>query len=85
MGGRCDGDCRLISRVVRDMGQADDAELAAIQATVSDLIGKHETRMGADLVTALCRWSEAAGKHLEQHAASRQADDLAARRRVAAS
>jgi hypothetical protein len=55
------------------MGQADDEELAAIQAAVSDLIGKHEARMGGDLVTALCRWSEAAGKYQSQRAAATQA------------
>jgi hypothetical protein len=73
MSGRCDGDCRLISSVVRDMGNAGDEELAAIQAAVSDLLGKHEARMGGDLVTALCRWSEAAGKHQRQRAATKQA------------
>jgi hypothetical protein len=73
MGGRCHGDCRLIGAVVRDMGQADDEELVAIQAAVSDLLGKHEARMGGDLVTALCRWSEAADKHQRQRAAARSA------------
>jgi hypothetical protein len=50
---------------------------------VSELIGKHEARMGADLVTALCQWSEAAAKHLTEYVASQQADDLAARRGAA--
>jgi hypothetical protein len=68
--GRCDGDCQLITAVVRDMGQADDEELAGIQAAVSDLLGKYESRMGADLVLALCRWREAAGRHQNQRAAA---------------
>jgi hypothetical protein len=65
------------------MGKAGDDELGSIQAMVSDLLGKHETRMGSDLLTALCRWSEAAGRHLKQRASTEQADDLAARRRAA--
>lgn len=42
------------------MGKASDEELAAIKAAVSDLLGKYELRMGGDLITALCLWSEAA-------------------------
>jgi hypothetical protein len=79
----CKGDCGLVSAVVRDMGKAGDDELASIQAAVRDLLGKHEARMGSDLVTALCRWSEAAGRHLNQQDSTRQADDLAERRRAA--
>jgi hypothetical protein len=73
MSGWCDGDCHLIASVVRDMGRADDEELAEIQAAVRNLIGKHEARMGGHLVTALCRWSEAAAKHQRQRAAAKQA------------
>jgi hypothetical protein len=51
--GRCDGECRLITTVVHDMGKADDEELAGIQAAVSELLGKYEPRMGGDLITAL--------------------------------
>jgi hypothetical protein len=78
----CRGDCRLVSAVVRNMGKASEDELASIQAVVSDLLGKYEARMDADLVTALCRWSEAADRHLKQHDSVQQADDLAARRRA---
>jgi hypothetical protein len=70
MSGRCTGDCALISSVARDMGKASDQELAAIKTAVSDMLGKHEARMGGDLVTALCRWSEAADRHLTQRTAA---------------
>jgi hypothetical protein len=50
--GRCDGECRLITAVVRDMGKADDEELAGIRAAVSDLLGRYQQRMGGDLVTS---------------------------------
>jgi hypothetical protein len=78
-GGRCHGDCRLISSVVRDMVNAGDDELAAIQAAVSNLVGRFEARMGGDLVTALCRWGEAAGKHQEQRAARAGVSQLPAK------
>jgi hypothetical protein len=68
MNGRCNGDCRLVASVVRDMSKADDEELAAIQAAVSSLLAEHEARMGGDLITALCRWSEAAARHQERRA-----------------
>jgi hypothetical protein len=68
MRGQCDGECQLISAVIRDMGKADDEELAGIQAAVSDLLGKYELRMGGDLVIALCRWREAAERHQKQRA-----------------
>jgi hypothetical protein len=77
----CKGDCRLVSAVVRDMAQADDGELAGIQAVVTDLLGKYERRMGSELVIALCRWSEAAGRHLKTRQETVLADDLTARRR----
>jgi len=70
MSGRCTGDCALTSSVARDMGRASDQELAAIKTAVSDMLGKHEARMGGDLVTALCRWSEAADRHLAQRVAT---------------
>jgi hypothetical protein len=78
--GRCDGDCRLISAVVRDMGQAGDEELAAIQATVGNLLDRFEPRMGADLVTALCRWREAAGRTLKQRTAPATVTPLTTKR-----
>ena len=68
--GRCDGECQLITAVVRDMSHAGNEELAGIQAAVSDLLGKYEQRMGGDLVTALCRWREAAERHQMQRAAA---------------
>ena len=70
MRGRCDGECQLITAVVRDMGKADDEELAGIQAAVSDLFRRYESRMGGDLVLALCRWREAAERHQKQRAAA---------------
>jgi hypothetical protein len=78
--GRCDGECRLIAAVVHDMGKADDEELAGIQAAVSELLGKYEPRMGGDLITALCRWSEAAGRQQKQRTAQSTVTQLAAKR-----
>jgi hypothetical protein len=69
MSGRCDGDCRLISAVVRDIGNAGDEELAALQVAVSDMLDRFEPRMGGDLVLALCRWRDAAGRTLKQRTA----------------
>jgi len=80
MSGRCSGDCRLISAVCRDMAKAGDEELAGIQAAVSDLLGKYELRMGGDLVTALCRWSEAAVRQQRQRAAQATVTLLADKR-----
>ena len=78
--GRCDGECRLITAVVRDMGKADDEELAGIQAAVSELLAKYEPRMGGDLVTALCRWGEAAGRQQKQRTAQNTVTQLTAKR-----
>jgi hypothetical protein len=78
MSARCSGDCRLISAVVRDMGKADDNELTAIQAAVSDLLGKFESRMGGDLTTALCRWSEAAARQQRLRTAQAKVTPLTA-------
>lgn len=78
--GRCDGDCRLISAVVRDMGQAGDEELAALQAAVGDLLDRFEPRMGGDLVTALCRWREAAARTAKQRTAQATVTPLSAKR-----
>ena len=78
--GHCDGDCRLISAVVRDMGQAGDEELAALQAAVGELLDRFEPRMGGDLVTALCRWREAAGRTLKQRTAQATVTPLTTKR-----
>ena len=80
MSGRCNGDCRLISAVVRDMGQAGDEELAALQAAVGDLLDRFERRMGGDLVTALCHWREAAGRTVKQRTAQATVTPLSAKR-----
>jgi hypothetical protein len=80
MRGRCDGECRLITAVVRDMGKADDEELAGIQASVSELLGNYESRMGGDLITALCRWGEAAGRQQKQRTAQATVTQLAGKR-----
>jgi hypothetical protein len=78
MSGRCSGDGRLIGAVVRDMGKAGDVELAAIQAAVSDLLGKFESRMGGDLITALCRRSEAAARQQRLRTAQAKVTPLTA-------
>ena len=49
--------------VTRDMGKADDAQLAGIRAAVTQLLGTYEAFMGGTLVEALCLWSEAAQRH----------------------
>jgi hypothetical protein len=79
MSARCSGDCRLIGAVVRDMGKADDNKLTAIQAAVSDLLGKFESRMGEDLTTALCRWSEAAARQQKLRTAQAKVTPLTAK------
>jgi hypothetical protein len=53
----------IMGRVVREMGKADDAQLAGFQESVSRLLGEFESFMGGDLVTYLCVWREAAKKH----------------------
>jgi hypothetical protein len=80
MSGRCSGDCRLFGAVVRDMGKVGDVELAAIQAAVGDLLSKFESRMGGDLITALCRWSEAAARQQRQRTAQATVTQLADKR-----
>jgi hypothetical protein len=80
--GRCDGACHLISAVVRDMGKADDQELADLQVAVSGLLDRFESRMGGDLVTALCRWREAAARTVKQRAAQATVTDITAKRAV---
>jgi hypothetical protein len=78
--GRCDGACHLISAVVRDMSKADEEELTALQAAVGDLLDRFEGRMGGDLVTALCRWREAAARTLKQRTAQATVTELSAKR-----
>jgi hypothetical protein len=59
--------------VVRDMGKADDEQLAAIRESATRLLDESEQFMGGDLVEALCLWREAAErqqKHRAQHGAS---------------
>ena len=80
MSGRCNGDCRLVRAVVRDMGGAGDEELAALQAAVGDLLDRFEPRMGGDLVTALCRWREAAGRTVRQRTAQATVTPLPTKR-----
>lgn len=53
----------IMGRVVRDMGKADEGQLAAIQDAVSSLLDRFEPFMGGDLITYLCVWREAAQKH----------------------
>jgi putative NADH-flavin reductase len=78
--GRCAGDCRLVRAIVRDMSKAEDEELTAIQAAVTDLVGKFELRMGGDLVTALYRWSEAAARQQRRNTAQATVTPLAVKR-----
>lgn len=58
-----------MGRVVREMGKADDTQLAGIRDAVTDLLGRYEEFMGGDLVTYLCTWREAAQQHQERRAA----------------
>jgi hypothetical protein len=53
----------IMGRVVREMGKADDDELAGIQNAVTSLLDCYESFMGGDLITYLCVWREAAQKH----------------------
>jgi hypothetical protein len=62
------------------MGKADDEELADLQAAASDLIGRFEARMGGDLVTALCRWREAAARTVKRRTAQATVTALATKR-----
>jgi hypothetical protein len=52
--------------VSRDMGKADDTQLAGIQASVTTLLDTYERFMGGTLVEALCMWREAAQRHQER-------------------
>jgi hypothetical protein len=58
----------IMGRVVRDMGKADDGQLASIQDAVTSLLDSFEQFMGSDLATSLCVWREAAQKHLANRA-----------------
>jgi hypothetical protein len=55
--------------VVRDIGRADDGQLAAIRDGATRLLGEYEQFMGGDLVEALCVWREAAKRQLNRRAA----------------
>ena len=58
--------------VVRDIGKADDEQLAAIRESATHLINEYEQFMGGDLVEALCLWREAAERQ-QEHRAKRAA------------
>jgi len=62
-----------MSRVVRDMGKADDGHLAGIQDAVTRLLGDYEQFMGNDLVTFLCAWREAAQRRQVRRSAQEAA------------
>jgi hypothetical protein len=55
--------------VVRDMGKADDEQLAAIQDGAAHLLDELEQFMGSALVEALCLWREAAKRQQQRRAA----------------
>jgi hypothetical protein len=55
--------------VVRDIGKADGAQLAAIREDATRLLDEHEQFMGGDLVEALCLWRQAAKRQQERLAA----------------
>jgi hypothetical protein len=55
--------------VVRDIGKADDAQLAAIREDATRLLDEYEQFMGGDLVEALCLWRQAAKRQQECRAA----------------
>ena len=65
---------RQSMNVMRDMGKADDAQLAGIQAAVTQLLDAYETFMGGTLVEALCLWREAAQRHHERRARQAEAE-----------
>jgi hypothetical protein len=52
----------------RDMGKADDAQLAGIRESATQLLDAYERFMGGTLVEALCLWREAAQRHQEHRA-----------------
>jgi hypothetical protein len=52
--------------IARDMGKAEDAQLAGIQASATELLDTYERFMGGTLVEALCMWREAAQRHQER-------------------
>lgn len=54
--------------VVRDIGKADDEQLAAIRESATHLIDEYEQFMGGDLVEALCLWREAAKRQQDSRA-----------------
>jgi hypothetical protein len=60
--------------VARDMGKADDAQLADIRAAVTQLLDTYETFMGGTLVEALCLWRQAAQRHQERRARQSEAE-----------
>jgi hypothetical protein len=74
-----------VGRVVREVGQADDGQLAGIQADVTKLLGDYERFMGGDLVTYLCTWREAAQRHQARRTASTTLTHLVAGDRKRAS
>ena len=55
-------------RVVRDIGKADDEQLAAIRDGATRLLDEYEQFMGGDLLEALCVWREAAKRQQERAA-----------------
>jgi hypothetical protein len=56
--------------IVRDMGKADDEQLAAIADGAAHLLDELGQFMGGQLVEALCIWREAAHKQLDRRAAA---------------
>lgn len=54
--------------VVRDMGKADDRQLAAICEGATQLLDQYGQFMGGHLAEALCVWREAAQRHQDQRA-----------------
>ena len=58
----------IMGRVARELGKADDGQLAGIQDAVTSLLNQFEPYMGGDLVTFLCVWREAAQKHQSERA-----------------
>jgi hypothetical protein len=52
--------------VVREIGKADDEQLAAIQDGATRLLDDFEQFMGGYLIEALCLWREAAQKQQDR-------------------
>jgi hypothetical protein len=63
--------------VVRDIGKADNDQLAAIRDGTTRLLDELEHFMGGDLIEALCLWRQAAQKMQDRRARESEPGDPA--------